>query len=153
MGTNYYFETGVCRECGKPDERRHIGKSSGGWCFSLHIYPEDGINDLDDWKRVFDEEARHERARIVDEYGRQLSVPEMLVVITERRWRRNPTGKPPEPYASWEVFYQLNSAEAWARTLSSTNNGCRAECSYVNTGPHTDYSGRRDHIITVGNDR
>ena len=33
----------------------HIGKSSYGWHFSLCIYPELGINDLEDWKKLFSE--------------------------------------------------------------------------------------------------
>ena len=42
MGTNYYFEDSseVCECCGRGAESLHIGKSSGGWCFSLHVMPE-----------------------------------------------------------------------------------------------------------------
>jgi len=43
-------------------------------------------------------------------------------------------------------------AEGWARSLAS-DNGCKVVAEYVNNGPHTDYSGRRDHIISIGNDK
>ena len=42
MGTNYYLHrprTNECEHCGRADEAPplHIGKSSSGWCFSLHV--------------------------------------------------------------------------------------------------------------------
>jgi hypothetical protein len=66
MGTNYYlYEKPPCEECGRPYEAKHIGKSSAGWCFSLHVIPEEGINDLDDWKKLWNKEGTY----IQDEYG------------------------------------------------------------------------------------
>ena len=62
---------------------RHIGKSSAGWCFSLHVYPEDGINDLKDWLSIL------ETATIKDEYGQIISFGEMKKRIIERRWNRD----------------------------------------------------------------
>ena len=52
MGTNYYLYEGseACPTCKRPFEPLHIGKSSAGWCFSLHVIPEEGINTLDDWR-------------------------------------------------------------------------------------------------------
>lgn len=70
MGTNFYLE----------EDGTHIGKSSGGWCFSLHIYPENGINSLEDWKKEW------AGKQISDEYGRLLSEEEMLGIITNRNW-------------------------------------------------------------------
>lgn len=79
MGTNFYLESKpACETCGRPFEDRHIGKSSMGWCFSLHVYPEDGINDLPDWEKLFS------TGRIYDEYGATLTPTEMLARITER---------------------------------------------------------------------
>ena len=50
MGTNYYlYQKPDCECCGRPFEPLHIGKSSAGWCFALHIMPEDGISTLLDW--------------------------------------------------------------------------------------------------------
>jgi hypothetical protein len=80
MGTNYYWhEREPCQTCGRRDEPLHIGKSSVGWVFALHIMPDDGINDLPDW------EARWDRGRIEDEYGRALSPDEMRNIITGRQ--------------------------------------------------------------------
>lgn len=85
MGTNYYFyEKPPCPTCGHAGgERKHIGKSSGGWCFSLHVDPDDGINSLDDWKHLFAQPGSY----IKDEYGDQIPPPEMLEIITNRKWR------------------------------------------------------------------
>jgi len=83
MGTNYYLKTEpdkVCAHCGhaKEGELLHIGKSSGGWCFSLHVYPDTRINDLDDWLPLL------ERGQIEDEYGDRVSVLRMLSIIRDR---------------------------------------------------------------------
>ena len=86
MGTNYYFtpsHAGPCEHCGRSDssEELHIGKSSGGWCFSLHIIPEKGINDLEDWVKLFP------TGRIRDEYGQDIPAEEMMSIITKREGR------------------------------------------------------------------
>jgi len=57
----------------------HIGKSSYGWYFSLCIYPEIGINNIEDWKKLFSENT------IENEYGDIIPPEEMLRVITERK--------------------------------------------------------------------
>ena len=82
MGTNYYLRRDACQHCGRSDDERHIGKSSAGWCFSLHVIPEEGINNLDDWKREF---ARP-NARIFNEYHEEITVADMLGIITDREW-------------------------------------------------------------------
>lgn len=86
MGTNYYLiEPGSepCPHCGTENapRKRHIGKSSAGWCFSLHVYPEDGINDLDEWLPLFAGEIR-------DEYGTLIDAFEMRKKITQRSWQQ-----------------------------------------------------------------
>ena len=78
MGTNYYVKRESCPHCGRGDGDLHIGKSSGGWTFALHVYPEDGINTLDDWKPIL---KSHE---IRDEYGRFVKYSDLLSTITER---------------------------------------------------------------------
>lgn len=82
MGTNYYLEKrmGRCPTClGQyPDERLHIGKSSAGWAFSLHVTPE--IPTLYHWLPLLLEPG----ARIVDEYGSRIHPEEMLRVIACR---------------------------------------------------------------------
>lgn len=80
MGTNYYLEAKpACKECGRPHERRHIGKSSAGWVFSLRIYPE-GPRNLEDWIALFYEAD----AQIFDEYGTQLTPEAMIEKIAGR---------------------------------------------------------------------
>jgi hypothetical protein len=81
MGLNFYWtEKPPCHSCGRDFPRQHIGKSSVGWCFALHVYPEDGINGLDDWKRRFEIPG----SGIFDEQHRRLTVAEMLWIITDR---------------------------------------------------------------------
>jgi hypothetical protein len=78
MGTNYYL---VCSSCG---QRKHIGKASAGWAFSLHIYPTENILDLDDWKPIL---SKHE---IVDEYGDKIEWSDMVATITRPDWNGRP---------------------------------------------------------------
>jgi hypothetical protein len=98
MGTNYYFyprnspldasirileqnnENNIhstALEMLREAMRLHIGKSSGGWCFALHVT--DGIRSLEDWKAKFSEGGV-----IRDEYDRDYTPEEMLRVITVR---------------------------------------------------------------------
>ena len=81
MGTNYYLEESApCLTCGREYERRHIGKSSAGWCFSLHVYPDEGIRDMPDWERLWSRPG----VRIFDEYGQTKTPEQMREVITQR---------------------------------------------------------------------
>lgn len=85
MGTNYYWTKEVkpaCECCGRDAEVKelHIGKSSAGWCFSIHVMPEDGINSLDDWIALFNQEG----SCIKDEYDRIVTAKEILSKIKER---------------------------------------------------------------------
>ena len=83
MSTNYYAvdRRDVCQPCGHGEKRRHIGKSSRGWCFALHVYPEEGIDTLDDWVNLFTSGML-----IEDEAGVALTVREMMDVISTRSW-------------------------------------------------------------------
>lgn len=85
MGTNYYLRTGkkITRTCDcgfehEMDEELHIGKSSCGWKFILHIIPERGINELEDWEELF------KNGKIFDEYDREVSTEDMLDCILNR---------------------------------------------------------------------
>lgn len=97
MGTNYYAvnRENTCEHCGRYDEqdRLHIGKSSGGWCFSLHVIPERGLNSLEDWQQHL--QQRH--IIIEDEYGSVLGYEELMKKITDRRGK-DPCTWPPEMY-------------------------------------------------------
>ena len=82
MGTNYYWhEKPPCSSCGRKYEPLHIGKSSAGWCFALHIIPEEDINDLPDWQKLWDTPG----SLIFNEYGDILSPAAMTGVITIRK--------------------------------------------------------------------
>lgn len=70
MGTNYYLITkqkpNIPRKIFyKLSEGIHIGKSSFGWCFALHVYPEHGINNFDDWKNF----VSHHENNVYNEDG------------------------------------------------------------------------------------
>ena len=81
MGTNFYLhEQSPCPTCGREYDRLHIGKSSAGWCFALHVDPDAGIHDLPDW------EARWAKpgAVILDEYDRLLSPSDMRLIVMAR---------------------------------------------------------------------
>lgn len=81
MGTNYYHTEAPCPTCNRPSgPEHHIGKSSCGWCFALHVYPEHDINDLADWERLWEKPG----SSIHDEYGRKITREEMRKIITER---------------------------------------------------------------------
>jgi hypothetical protein len=92
MGTNFYAN--------HPDGMKlHIGNSSAGWVFMLSIYPELGINTLDDWKSIF----CYPLALIEDEYGRFMTPAEMLNKITKRAWGSG------TPYT--QAYYLENGAD------------------------------------------
>ena len=107
MGTNYYLsEQSPCPTCNRGYERKHIGKSSAGWCFSLHVFPENGIGDLPDWQAVWSKPG----AVITDEYGETIAIEDMLLVIMTRA-RKQSWGSPPTGYQSWSHFHTLNDSE------------------------------------------
>lgn len=103
MGTNYYIYSKPCPTCGRADEIYHIGKSSGGWCFSLHVDPVNGINDLSDIKKLW-------KGKIIkDEYGDEISKQGMLKLITKRSCPRDDNDAP-YGYRSWEDFHWRNNS-------------------------------------------
>lgn len=87
MGTNYYLHEDTCPHCGRGPESLHIGKSSFGWCFGLHVIPEENLDSLEAWR------ARWPAGIIKDEYGETITPEEMLRVITEREWAGRPMGE------------------------------------------------------------
>lgn len=77
MGTNYYVKTNekVFENGFDVDEILHVGKSSYGWYFSLHVIPEKGINTLRDWLPILQNGVIH------NEYGETISYENMLYTI------------------------------------------------------------------------
>jgi hypothetical protein len=94
MGTNYFLRKKPCETCGE-DKELHIGKSSAGWCFGLHIYPDEGISNLKDWTEQW------ENGFIFDEYGKQVSSLRMLDIITKRK-------SDPMTFLEWQKFNREN---------------------------------------------
>jgi hypothetical protein len=80
MGTNYYLRYNPCKCCGLAKPDKHIGKSSWGWYFLLHVIPLENINSLEDWKKVWSDPE----SKIFDEYDYQVDPDEMTKIITER---------------------------------------------------------------------
>lgn len=94
----------------KEAERLHIGKSSGGWCFALHVT--DTIRSLEDWKSKWAEGV------IVDEYGTEYTPEEMLQVITGRSRPEPVRVSPLDPYyKSVEDLLEKNHAELGPNNL------------------------------------
>jgi len=85
MGTNYYLHKespSKCVHCNHDPHSQvlHIGKSSFGWCFSLHIIPERGINSLEDWVGLWGKPG----TKILNEYDEEVLPEDMLKIITTR---------------------------------------------------------------------
>jgi hypothetical protein len=83
MGTNYYLHTPKCEHCGRGDAPVHIGRSSIGWCFALHIYPGQPSMpaSLDEWKIIFGRPGNVIR----DEYGEIIDPTGMASLIEDRK--------------------------------------------------------------------
>lgn len=98
MGTNYYVRD-IFPSPSPQETALHIGKSSAGWVFALHVIPEEGLLDLKDWEKFWSEQGREIR----NEYEEVLTPEEMKAVITERSWVR----KTPRP----ADFHKFNYSE------------------------------------------
>lgn len=112
MGTNYYHIKNVCEHCGRGDDPVHIGKSSAGWCFALHVYPGGGPEDLEQWKATWSE------GMIEDEYGDKVSPEAMLQLITERRWKHCEEQRKFPMYRDEDHFHRSNHSERGPNGLS-----------------------------------
>jgi len=111
MGCNFYFDPspneeskskskcdeGMCdgiscsKDCHKLAARWiHIGKSSSGWFFSVHTYPQTElqsqklapIKSWEDWKDLFES---HKNGQIYDEYRCKITMEEMIATVEDRR--------------------------------------------------------------------
>jgi hypothetical protein len=104
MGTNYYMERGVCPHCDKSEFEFHIGKSSMGWAFTLHVYPggDSGWADSPETKgfppRTWEEwktELMVPGTRVVNEYGDCVAFDEFVETVEARgtSFRRHDIGQ------------------------------------------------------------
>lgn len=112
MGTNYYlFPEPPCEHCGRLDPPLHVGKSSAGWCFSLHVIPEQGLNTLEDWIKLWSKPGVFTN----DEYGRPISIEDLHKKITVRKSVRKDGSDPweslPMGYSDWNHFHRSNQSE------------------------------------------
>lgn len=102
MGTNYYwYAQPSCHTCGRNDPPIHIGKASAGWCFALHVIPEESLFILDDWKQRWSVP----NSVIRSEYGDDVSARSMEIIITHR------TGVPRAADDLGEEWFRRNHAE------------------------------------------
>ena len=124
MGTNYYL---IDKET---DEEYHLGKSSAGWCFALHVSPEENIHDLSDILNKIKQPSKH----IINEYGDKITTTEFLEIVTERAWKNNADN-------ITDLFLKENQAE------TGPNNLLRSKIDNVHCIGHG--AGTYDFIIGV----
>lgn len=110
MGTNYYAvfdEKDVlpAPACDDGPNIVHLGKSSIGWRFSLHVYPEQGIMNLLDVMSDILFTAR----RIQDEYKVNYTIAEFLEIVTERERKVTYPIDIPAPLQSY--IYRIHNRE------------------------------------------
>lgn len=92
MGTNYYVI--------RAGEKKHLGIGrSAGRHFALHVYPDEGINRLEDWLVLLSDK----KAEVRDDYGRRIKLKQLLRIIlfTETVHR------PPKPVQSSDYRYAI----------------------------------------------
>ena len=98
MGTNYYVY-GIAAKVRNGKHGKHFGKRSAGWDFALHVYPDEGIERLEDWLYLLSDK----NVEIRDEYGRKIKLKQLLRIIlfTETVHR------PPKPVQSGDYRYAI----------------------------------------------
>lgn len=104
MGMNYYWHN-TKKEFSSSVIR--IGKSSCGWHFQLHVYPELNINTLEDWKYLFDKKF----SCIKNENGAIFSKEDMIQIISKRSFKRGTKEFWHPFYSSEKEFLNKNYAE------------------------------------------
>ena len=83
MSTNYYWheKPAPCHACGHDKSKiLHIGKSSMGWVFMLHIDSEESLSTLEDWQDRWAESG----SKILSEYGTLIPIDQMNDIILDR---------------------------------------------------------------------
>lgn len=96
MSTNYYAHTDVCPHCNRSAEGAegiHIGKSSGGWRFSMarwsqNFHGESAHPELftySDWISWLVDGA----VKIIDEYGRETTLTALIALIEAKAEHRS----------------------------------------------------------------
>jgi len=97
LGTNFFSILNFTQQSCDPfslkslerHESFHIGKSSIGWCFSLHVIPEIGIHSFEGWVPILMNPERF----IVDEYQKVISFMQLYSIIHDRKGENNFTSE------------------------------------------------------------
>ena len=76
MGTNYYVY-GIAAKVRNGKHGKHFGKRSAGWDFALHVYPDEGINRLEDWLFLLSDK----NAEVRDDSGRKIKLKKLLRIV------------------------------------------------------------------------
>ena len=91
MSVNFYLESNEpvhqCHECGTKSvihEIFHIGKSSSGWMFALHVEPDRESWPVDWWSWKSFIIAREKTHRIANEYNEIFTVQEFEQIVINR---------------------------------------------------------------------
>ena len=85
MSTNYYLHAPECPHCGTElEEPLHLGKSSRGWCFSLCLHPEIGLNNWQDVWEHLDHFTEVENYEIRSEYGDIIDMTVFFATVWDR---------------------------------------------------------------------
>jgi len=117
MSTNFYVADVVrCQECGHAVHngiKFHIGKSSAGWAFSLHVIPEKHLNTWGEWKAFLDKPGM----AIIDEDGAKWSLDEFVMIVENRIGKYGDLEHVPPGYDTWWDFYEINQCEIDANGL------------------------------------
>lgn len=143
MGMNYYLvynekEANTCHCCGHETTKNkelHLGKSSSGWTFALHVYPDQGIHT---WGDVLYEvmQATGKGGWIKDEYGTEVEIEMFVGIVTERgsdktldervAFMNIPGWYSPMAYRSVDELLKRNNAVAGPNNLlrHKIGNGC-----------------------------
>lgn len=83
MSTNFYLSPPQCPCCGHQAASIHLGKSSVGWTFGLHVRPEENINNWQDIINLI-KEKQADYWSIRDEYGESYSFAQFVDVVCNR---------------------------------------------------------------------
>jgi hypothetical protein len=129
MGMNYYaiFPTGstTCPTCHRPghvvEQKWHIGKSSYGWCFSLHVgSPEEPHipRSLDEWR-----EAWKRAIRIENEDETEIPIERMEQIILAREGYSSSQEKNKD-----ESWFRKNQAERGPHNLARHSMAADRHC-------------------------
>lgn len=111
MGTNYYWYSNPCPTCGHSKQELHIGKSSAGWCFSLHVYKEEWESLLPKNFEEWVEFLKNHAGVITNEYGDIIPLDKLIDIIVNRSWEPDRKSQYPNHfYKSLEDFYAKNHA-------------------------------------------